>query len=306
MNNPRPFPFPALRAWFASACLAFLLPANAAGANDFFVGEWIFASPAEVQGSSSEGYALIIDEWFGGVSTSWPEQTFVPDGYITGFSAREPLRFTGTNVDVYHSFSPPGQTRLYGNDGLAQVSRSFPSATIGVGESIRLSLTMNASGLEDNQRRIGFALGFIDSYPLFPTSSVLWRPFGNGYIHGVPDDGSEPADGLLIWLEETTETASDGFTGVPVELLLARSATGYDMTVTFGESILSASHEGSLNSFNVVAFGVDGVQFGATYWFDDLSVTVIPEPSASAALFALGSFLAVLYGRRRSATLCRG
>ncbi len=275
-NMSTVFPLPSLRAGFAGAGLALMLFTQAA--NGSFSGFVLTPSTYPTTGPSGA-----VAE-----SSEPPSQT---SNWTSGFVARKPILIVRNEIDVdrYFSFGTPGVTRLIENRGVALVRTLFPNAEVGIGDSLRLTFSLNASGLNGDERRIGF---WLESAPVGST----WGPIGPYDSGGsVFINDATP----IIWLDDSTETTSGGFADVPVEILLARNAAGYDMTVTLGGVVESISRQSSLTSVDHVGLALNGVPLGATYWIDDLSVAVIPEPSTYALLFGLGALAVALYRRCR-------
>ena len=214
-----------------------------------------------------------------------------------------------------------------GSIGLANIARHFPTVEIGVGESIQANFTLSAGGLNQFQRMIRFSLGYVAPENQLTANSPLRSPIEPdgfwGYVgaiagpgagvnssigiilntgnvvhkEGNPDNGNDA--GALNWIEDLSASVDSTFTGLEGELFLLRTTTGWDITASLGDVLITTSHEGVLTQFNTFGFGLNGGQDNAFYSFDNISVTVIPEPSTYAVVLGLAALVGLLGVRRR-------
>ncbi|MCC5808571.1 MAG: PEP-CTERM sorting domain-containing protein [Opitutales bacterium] len=216
-----------------------------------------------------------------------------------------------------------------GSGGLVNIARHFPTVEIGVGQSIQANFTLSAGGLGEVQRMIRFSLGYVAPENHLTENSPLRSPIQPdgfwGYAGAIAGPGAGVSSsigfllntgnvvhkegnaangndaGALNWIEDVSDSVASSFTELEGELFLLRTSDGWDVTASLGDVLITTSHTGALTQFNTFGFGLNGGQDNAFYSFDNISVTVIPEPSTYALVLGLAALAGLLGVRRRRA-----
>ncbi len=199
--------------------------------------------------------------------------------------------------------------------------KQFSSQTLAVGESITFSFDVTASNFPSSVNHVfRWAIG---TTPLVNPAADLGSntPFESGtrqMFQFAASNSATTGFGQFVagstspvHNQNGTATQMTGFTGPAnlvknftgsVSLTITRTDTNnYSISQTaFGVSSAGTLTGVGFNQFNTIAFGVNTTG-DASFSLDNISVSVIPEPSSFAALAGLGALGMVASRRRRRA-----
>lgn len=268
---------------------------------------------------SAFGQTSVFNDTFNTDAASFNDYGYIASG---NFGTGAELNVSGGAMNVVYGAS---------SGGLVNVVRHFPTQSLNEGWSIQADFTFSTApaGIGNAQRGFRFSLGYVASgdqltqnnqsqrSPIMGggftgyasaltagvgnTSSIAFIESTGNPIHkeGLASNGND--GGSLVWLEDSTSALIDqNFSNIDGQFMVTRTATGYDITVNIGGVLLSTSHVGNEIEFNTLGFGMNGGQpENGGFVFDNMSVTVIPEPSVYAGLFGILAIGLALYRRRK-------
>jgi hypothetical protein len=256
-----------------------------------------------------------------GLAATAQAQVIFNDTFTSGTAAEAGYhRFGTTNTTLAVDGGNLDYGYATGASNRSGVIKQFTSTTIAVGETLTFSFTIDSRSLrlsEDNSFR--WSIGNISTAVNADFSSA--EPFSGGtrrnYVFSAATGTSvafnQHSAGFSSPVNGGTVTAISGITAsnfaasstdaFSISVSFTRTVTGLSISRNFGGSISSGSFattNGNDFVFNTIAFSLNNAgDYG--FSLDNVSVSVIPEPSSFAALAGLGALGFVSARRRRRA-----
>jgi hypothetical protein len=257
-----------------------------------------------------------------GLAATATAQTVFTDTFTSGTAADAGYyRFGTTNTTLTVDGGNLDYSYAVGATNRSGVIKQFANTTIEEGETLVFSFTIDSRALRgDENNSFRWSIGNIgtavtgDFASTTPFSGGTRRNFVFAAATGTATTAlnqhsagfTSPVDGGTITAltglaaSNFAASSSDAF---HISVSFTRTATGLDIVKNFGGSISSASFTTAVANdfiFNTIAFSFNNAGAYAIS-LDNISVSVVPEPSSFAALAGLGALGMVASRRRRRA-----